>query len=64
MFIRYWMSDLPPDGVGGAIVYCATRRQTEELAEFLQLKGVSARSLPWRTASGIQEGRPGELPRR
>ncbi len=27
---------------GGAIVYCATRRRCEELAEFLQLKGVSA----------------------
>ena len=36
------MSDLPPDTPGGAIVYCATRRQTEEVAEFLQEKGVSA----------------------
>lgn len=35
-------SDLPADGPGGAIVYCATRRQTEELTEFLQLKGMSA----------------------
>ena len=35
-------SDLPPDGLGGSIVYCATRRQTEELAEFLQLKGINA----------------------
>ena len=35
-------SDLPPDVPGGAIVYCATRRQTEEVAEFLQEKGVSA----------------------
>ena len=34
--------DLPPDVPGGAIVYCATRRQTEEVAEFLQEKGVSA----------------------
>ena len=31
-------ADLPPDELGGAIVYCATRRQTEELAEFLQEK--------------------------
>ena len=36
------MSDLPPDTPGGAIVYCATRRQTEEVAEFLQEKDVSA----------------------
>ena len=27
---------------GGAIVYCATRRRTEETAEFLRAKGVSA----------------------
>ena len=33
---------LPPDVPGGAIVYCATRRHTEEVAEFLQLKGTSA----------------------
>ena len=36
------MSDLPPDTPGGAIVYCATRRQTEEVAEYLQEKDVSA----------------------
>ena len=36
------MADLPPDVPGGAIVYCATRRQTEEVAEFLQEKDVSA----------------------
>ena len=35
-------ADLPEDEPGGAIVYCATRRQTEELAEFLQLKGIKA----------------------
>ena len=33
-------SYLPSDGTGGAIVYCATRRQSEEVAEFLQLKGM------------------------
>jgi ATP-dependent DNA helicase RecQ len=33
---------LPPDITGGAIVYCATRRNTEELAAFLQDKGMSA----------------------
>ena len=35
-------SHLPREQPGGAIIYCATRRQTEELAEFLQLKGVTA----------------------
>ena len=29
-------SDLPDDGSGGAIVYCATQRRTEELAEYLR----------------------------
>ena len=33
-------SDLPEDTPGGAIVYCATRLNTEETAEFLQAKGV------------------------
>ena len=36
------MADLPEDKPGGAIVYCATRRQSEEIAEFLQAKGVEA----------------------
>ena len=36
------MADLPPDTPGGAIVYCATRRKTEEVAEFLQMKEVAA----------------------
>ena len=36
------MADLPPDMPGGAIVYCATRRQTEEVAEFLQDKEIAA----------------------
>ena len=35
-------ADLPTDDRSGAIVYCATRRQTEEVAEFLQEKGVEA----------------------
>ena len=35
-------ADLPTDGPGGAIVYCATRRQTEELAEFLQSTGLES----------------------
>ena len=32
----------PQDAAGGAIVYCATRRRSEEVAEFLQLKDVAA----------------------
>jgi len=36
------MADLPPDLPGGAIVYCATRRQCADVAEFLQAKGVEA----------------------
>ena len=35
-------SCLPQDAGGGAIVYCATRRRSEEVAEFLQLKDVAA----------------------
>ena len=35
-------SYLPPDTSGGAIVYCATRRQSEEVAEYLQVKEVEA----------------------
>ena len=33
-------ADLPPEG--GAIVYCATRRQSEDVAEFLRHKDVAA----------------------
>jgi ATP-dependent DNA helicase RecQ len=33
---------LPGDQPGGAIVYCATRRQTEEVAEFLRVKEIAA----------------------
>ena len=35
-------SHLPPGMPGGAIVYCATRQQTEDIAEYLKLKGVAA----------------------
>ena len=35
-------ADLPTGEPGGAIVYCATRRQAEEVAEFLQAKGMDA----------------------
>ena len=39
---RALTTHLPPDAAGGAIVYCATRRRTEEVAEYLQLKDVAA----------------------
>ncbi|TGG93087.1 MAG: RecQ family ATP-dependent DNA helicase [Aphanocapsa feldmannii 277cV] len=35
-------SHLPPDMAGGAIVYCATRQQSEDIAEYLQRKGIAA----------------------
>ena len=51
-------SYLPSDGSGGAIVYCATRRQSEEVAEFLQLKGMAAEhyhaGLPPETKKDVQ----------
>ncbi len=36
------VADLPEREPGGAIVYCATRRQTEEMGEFLREKGMKA----------------------
>ena len=52
-------ADLPPDTPGGAIVYCATRRRTEEVAEFLQLKEVAAdyfhAGLPPETKKSVQQ---------
>ena len=36
------MADLPPDTPGGAIVYCATRRRSEDVAQFLRDKEVAA----------------------
>ena len=51
-------SDLPPDTPGGAIVYCATRRNTEEVAEFLREKDVPAdyfhAGLPPETRKSVQ----------
>ncbi|MCY4239009.1 MAG: RecQ family ATP-dependent DNA helicase, partial [Rhodospirillaceae bacterium] len=50
---------LPPDMPGGAIVYCATRQQTEDIAEFLNQKGVAAdrfhASLPPETKKDVQQ---------
>ena len=52
------MSHLPPDTPGGAIVYCATRNQSEEVAEYLQLKEVAAdhfhAGLPPETKKNVQ----------
>lgn len=39
---RLIAQDLPPEISGGAIAYCATRKQTEELARFLTDKGLAA----------------------
>ena len=36
------LSDLPPSRSGGAIVYCATRRHCEDVAEFLNRKDFAA----------------------
>ena len=52
-------SDLPADEPGGAIVYCATRRQAEEVAEFLQAQGMTAdhfhAGLPPETRKNVQQ---------
>ena len=52
-------ADLPEDEPGGAIIYCATRSHTEELAQFLQLKGIEAdhfhAGLPPETKKTVQE---------
>jgi ATP-dependent DNA helicase RecQ len=51
-------TDLPADVPGGAIVYCATRKNTEELAEFLRAKGAAAEyfhaGLPPETKKDVQ----------
>ena len=39
---RILMADLPPETPGGAIVYCATRRRSEDVAQFLRDKDVAA----------------------
>ena len=51
--------DLPANDRSGAIVYCATRRQTEEIAEFLREKGIEAdyfhAGLPPETKKDVQQ---------
>ena len=55
---RVLMTYLPPEAPGGAIVYCATRRQSEEVAEYLQSKEVAAdrfhAGLPPETKKDVQ----------
>ena len=51
--------DLPADDRSGAIVYCSTRRRTEEVAEFLREKGMDAEhfhaKLPPETKKDVQQ---------
>ena len=53
------LADLPPDAPGGAIVYCASRAQTEEIAAFLREKGLAAEhfhaKLPPETKKSVQQ---------
>ncbi len=52
-------SDLPEDTPGGAIVYCSTRRQAENIAAFLREKGIAAEHfharIPPETKKNVQE---------
>ncbi|MEQ8993852.1 MAG: RecQ family ATP-dependent DNA helicase [Pseudomonadales bacterium] len=51
-------ADLPTDVAGGAIVYCASRRHTEQVAEYLRQKGIEAAhfhgALPPETKKDVQ----------
>ena len=58
------MNDLPPETSDGAIVYCATQRQTEEVAEFLQAKEIAADYLPRQCIARDQEERAAAFYRR
>ena len=52
-------SHLPAEMAGGAIVYCATRKQTEEVSAFLKAKGLKAAhfhsQLPPETKKSVQQ---------
>ncbi|WP_246003883.1 RecQ family ATP-dependent DNA helicase [Histidinibacterium lentulum] len=59
-------ANLPEEGVSGAVIYCATRRATERVAEFLKARGLAAErfhaGLPPDEKSEIQERfRTGDL---
>ncbi|MBK6974202.1 MAG: RecQ family ATP-dependent DNA helicase [Sterolibacteriaceae bacterium] len=51
--------DLPDDKAGGAIVYCASRRQAEDVSTFLSSKGIAAghfhAGLPPETRKSVQQ---------
>ena len=57
---RILTADLPEEQPGGAIIYCATRQQTEHVAEFLQAQGMAAdhfhAGLPPETKKNVQQG--------
>ena len=57
---RILTADLPEDQPGGAIIYCATRQQTEHVAEFLQVQGMAAdhfhAGLPPEKKKNVQQG--------
>ena len=50
-------SYLPEDLEGGAIIYCATRRNAEKVAEYLNVKGTKADHFPRRTDAREEENR-------
>jgi len=54
------MQELPPGQPGGAIVYCATRKKTEEISAFLQCQGLTSgyfhAGLPPEAKKTVQEG--------
>jgi ATP-dependent DNA helicase RecQ len=59
-------TNLPPEGVSGAVVYCATRSATEKVAEFLKAQGLAAEffhaGLPPDRKRDVQEAfRTGQL---
>ncbi|MXZ83239.1 MAG: RecQ family ATP-dependent DNA helicase [Synechococcus sp. SB0666_bin_14] len=53
------MEFLPGNGPGGAIIYCATRRQSEEVAQYLQTKELAVAhfhgGLPPETKKDVQQ---------
>jgi len=52
-------ADLPPDVSGGAIIYCSTRRRTEEISAFLRERDIAAdffhAGLPPETKKSVQQ---------
>jgi ATP-dependent DNA helicase RecQ len=60
---RLIADELPPEKSGGVIAYCATRKQTEELAQFLR-QGPGGRGLSRPPAAGNQEEHAKSIHRR